>query len=146
MITLENISKAVADYYKISVEQMFQKTRRRDILEARQFFHYLSYTLSMKVVSLNQIARYPEKLGLESWDHSTVLHSYRRINDLLETEALMRFKMQEIVDVPKEVDVSLEKRLARVKFDLVRDIMDAKSVMKIQVICEAFLERENNKS
>jgi hypothetical protein len=76
-ITIERITKAVCDYTLINKDVVFKKTRKREILQARQTIQYLSKLLTKK--SLSHIG---QNTGLK--DHATVLHSYKTISDLLD--------------------------------------------------------------
>lgn len=71
-ITVENIQKTVADYYKIKVADMYSKRRPNNIALPRQIAMYLAKELTQK--SLPEIG---ELFG--GRDHTTVLHAVRKI-------------------------------------------------------------------
>jgi len=71
-ITVENIQKTVADYYKIKVADMYSKRRPINIAKPRQIAMYLAKELTQK--SLPEIG---ELFG--GRDHTTVLHAVRKI-------------------------------------------------------------------
>ncbi|AFZ83356.1 chromosomal replication initiator protein dnaA [Candidatus Kinetoplastibacterium blastocrithidii TCC012E] len=73
-ITVENIQKTVADYYKIKVADMYSKRRPANIALPRQIAMYLSKELTQK--SLPEIG---DLFG--GRDHTTVLHAVRKISD-----------------------------------------------------------------
>jgi chromosomal replication initiator protein len=72
-ISVENIQKTVADYYKIKVADMYSKKRPASIARPRQIAMYLAKELTQK--SLPEIG---ELFG--GRDHTTVLHAVRKVN------------------------------------------------------------------
>ena len=74
-ITVENIQKTVADYFKIKVSDLFSKKRTRQIARPRQVAMWLAKNLTSQ--------SYPsigEAFG--GRDHTTVLHAVRTIETL----------------------------------------------------------------
>ncbi|MBK6293310.1 MAG: chromosomal replication initiator protein DnaA [Rhodoferax sp.] len=71
-ISVENIQKTVADYYKIKIADMYSKKRPASIARPRQIAMYLAKELTQK--SLPEIG---ELFG--GRDHTTVLHAVRKI-------------------------------------------------------------------
>jgi chromosomal replication initiator protein len=71
-VSVENIQKTVADYYKIKVADMYSKKRPASIARPRQIAMYLAKELTQK--SLPEIG---ELFG--GRDHTTVLHAVRKI-------------------------------------------------------------------
>ncbi len=71
-ISVENIQKTVADFYKIKVAEMYSKKRPASIARPRQIAMYLAKDLTKK--SLPEIG---ELFG--GRDHTTVLHAVRKI-------------------------------------------------------------------
>jgi chromosomal replication initiator protein len=78
-VSLENIQKMVADYYKIKVSDMFSKKRNRSIARPRQVAMALAKELTQ--LSLPDIG---EAFG--GRDHTTVLHACRKIAELQSTD------------------------------------------------------------
>ncbi len=71
-ISVENIQKTVADYYKIKVADMYSKKRPASIARPRQIAMYLAKEMTKK--SLPEIG---DLFG--GRDHTTVLHAVRKI-------------------------------------------------------------------
>ncbi len=71
-ISVENIQKTVADFYKIKVADMYSKKRPASIARPRQIAMYLAKEMTQK--SLPEIG---ELFG--GRDHTTVLHAVRKI-------------------------------------------------------------------
>ena len=79
-ITIENIQKITAEYYKIRVADLLSKRRNRSITRPRQMA--MTITKELTNHSLPEIG---DAFG--GRDHTTVLHACRRIKSLRETEA-----------------------------------------------------------
>jgi chromosomal replication initiator protein len=79
-ITVENIQKTVADFYKIKVADMYSKRRPANIALPRQVAMYLAKELTQK--SLPEIG---DLFG--GRDHTTVLHAVRKISDARSKQA-----------------------------------------------------------
>lgn len=74
-ITIENIQKTVADYFKIKVADLFSKKRTRVIVRPRQIAMWLAKDLT--TLSYPAIGN-----AFGGRDHTTVLHAVRTIDDL----------------------------------------------------------------
>ena len=74
-VSIENIQKTVADYYKMKVSDMYSKKRSRNIARPRQVAMALAKELTH--LSLPDIG---EAFG--GRDHTTVLHACRKIAEL----------------------------------------------------------------
>ncbi len=79
LVSIENIQKTVADYYKIRVADLLSKKRSRSIARPRQVGMALAKELTNH--SLPEIG---DAFG--GRDHTTVLHGCRRIESLRETD------------------------------------------------------------
>lgn len=77
-ISVENIQKTVADYYKVRVAEMFSKKRSRIIARPRQIAMALAKDLT--TLSLPDIG---DAFG--GRDHTTVLHACRKVSELRST-------------------------------------------------------------
>ena len=78
-ITLENIQKITAEYYKIRVADLLSKRRNRSITRPRQMA--MTITKDLTNHSLPEIG---DAFG--GRDHTTVIHAYKKIKELRETE------------------------------------------------------------
>jgi len=79
IVSVENIQKTVADFYKIKVADMFSKKRTRNLARPRQIAMALAKELTNQ--SLPEIG---ESFG--GRDHTTVIHACRKVAELRETE------------------------------------------------------------
>ncbi|PNT87689.1 chromosomal replication initiator protein DnaA [Coxiella burnetii] len=78
LITIENIQKTVAEYYKIKVADLLAKRRNRSVARPRQMAMALAKELTNH--SLPEIG---DAFG--GRDHTTVLHASRKVKELLAT-------------------------------------------------------------
>ena len=74
-VSIENIQKTVADYYKIKVSEMYSKKRSRNVARPRQVAMALAKELTQ--LSLPDIG---DAFG--GRDHTTVLHACRKVAEL----------------------------------------------------------------
>jgi chromosomal replication initiator protein len=79
LVTIENIQKTVAEYYKIRIGDLLSKRRSRSIARPRQMAMALAKELTNH--SLPEIG---DAFG--GRDHTTVLHGCKRIKELRETD------------------------------------------------------------
>ncbi len=79
LVTVENIQKTVAEYYKIRVADLLSKRRSRSIARPRQVAMALAKELTNH--SLPEIG---DAFG--GRDHTTVLHACKRVKELREVE------------------------------------------------------------
>lgn len=86
---ITKIQKAVADYYKITIEDLKSKKRHANISYPRQIAMYLCRMTTEETIV---------KIGLEfgNRDHSTVLHSCEKISQELKNNDQLKMIMDEI--------------------------------------------------
>lgn len=82
-VSVENIQRTVAEYYKIKMSDLLSKRRTRSVARPRQFAMALSKELTNH--SLPEIG---ELFG--GRDHTTVLHACRKIKELQESSSDVR--------------------------------------------------------
>jgi chromosomal replication initiator protein len=78
-VSIDYISKVVCDYFDLPVEVLHTKTRKREIVQARQIAMYFS-----KSMTKHSLASIGSQIGDK--DHATVLHACRTVNNLMETD------------------------------------------------------------
>ena len=88
-ISIDYIQKVVCNYFNIAVDQLQSKTRKREIVQARQVAMYFSKTLTKA-----SLANIGSQIGGK--DHATVLHACKTVNNLLETDKRFRLQVDEI--------------------------------------------------
>ncbi len=80
LITLENIQKTVADYYRVKVTDLLSTRRSRSIARPRQIAMALAKELTQH--SLPEIGQ-----AFGGRDHTTVIHACRKVAELREADA-----------------------------------------------------------
>ncbi len=88
-ISIDYIQKVVCNYYNIGLEQLQSKTRKREIVQARQVAMFFSKTLTK-----SSLATIGSQIGGK--DHATVLHACKTVNNLIETDKRFRLQVDEI--------------------------------------------------
>ncbi|MBK6640164.1 MAG: chromosomal replication initiator protein DnaA [Bacteroidia bacterium] len=94
-ISIDYIQKVVCDYFDLPLEVLKSKTRKREVVQARQLAMYFSK--SMTKSSLSNIG-----IHCGGKDHATVLHACRTVNNLMETDK--KFKTY-VSDIQKRIQV-----------------------------------------
>jgi chromosomal replication initiator protein len=83
LVTIENIQKTVADYYKIPVDELLSNSRLRTLSRPRQ----MAMALAKELTSLS-LPDIGEAFG--GRDHTTVLHACRKIRQLQHSDHQIR--------------------------------------------------------
>lgn len=82
-VSIDYIQKVVCDYFDLPIELLKSKTRKREIVQARQIAMF--FAKKMTKSSLANIG-----LHCGGKDHATVLHACRTVNNLQETDKHFR--------------------------------------------------------
>lgn len=88
-VGIDYIQKTVSDYFNVDAEALKAKTRKKEIVIARQVAMYFSkdYTNhSLKSIGYHFGGR----------DHSTVIHAVQSVNDMIDTNAKFRLSVDEL--------------------------------------------------
>lgn len=88
-VDIEEIKKAVASYYNTALDLLSAKTRRREVVQARQIAMYCCKQLTnqpLKTIGLRFGGR----------DHSTVIHACRSVENRLDTEPQFKYELERI--------------------------------------------------
>ncbi|MBW6492108.1 MAG: chromosomal replication initiator protein DnaA [Lentimicrobium sp.] len=88
-ISIDYIQKVVCDFFNIHVDHLNSKTRKREIVQARQLAMFFS-----KKHTKSSLATIGLHCGNK--DHATVLHACRTVNNLIETDKQFRNYVEEI--------------------------------------------------
>jgi chromosomal replication initiator protein len=88
-VSIDYIQKVVCDYFNLPIELIKSKTRKREVVQARQIAMY--FAKSMTKSSLATIG-----MHCGGKDHATVLHACRTVNNLIETDKRFRAYIDEL--------------------------------------------------
>ena len=88
-VGIDYIQKTVSDFFSVDQDDLKAKTRKKEIVIARQVAMYFSkdYTNhSLKSIGYHFGGR----------DHSTVIHAVQSVNDMIDTNAKFRYSIEEL--------------------------------------------------
>lgn len=88
-VGIDYIQKTVSDYFHVGQDDLKAKTRKKEIVIARQVAMYFSkdYTNhSLKSIGYHFGGR----------DHSTVIHALQSVNDMMDTDSKFRYSVDEL--------------------------------------------------
>ena len=88
-ISIEYIQKLVCEYFEVPIEMVKSKTRKREIVQARQISMYLAKNLTKS--SLKSIGQF-----FGGRDHSTVIYACQTVDDLIDTDKKFKGYVQDI--------------------------------------------------
>ncbi len=88
-VSIDYIQKVVCDYFNLPLEVLKSKTRKREVVQARQIAMYFAKSLTKS--SLSTIG-----INCGGKDHATVLHACRTVNNLIETDKKFRSSVNEL--------------------------------------------------
>lgn len=88
-VSIDMIQKAVCRYFELSMEQLKSKTRKRNIVQARQIAMYLSKQYTKKSLAY---------IGSQNGgrDHATVLHACKTVKNLMDIDKTFRNYVDDI--------------------------------------------------
>jgi chromosomal replication initiator protein len=88
-ISIDSLLKIVSDYFQLPVEKLKDKTRKREVVQARQICMYFAKNFtkaSLKTIGMHFGGR----------DHSTVIHALHTVKDLMYADREFRKDVEEI--------------------------------------------------
>ncbi len=88
-VSIDYIQKVVCDYFDLPIELLKSKTRKREVVQARQIAMY--FAKSMTKSSLATIG-----MHCGGKDHATVLHACRTVNNLMDTDKRFKAYIEEL--------------------------------------------------
>ena len=78
-LTIDHIQQIIADYFSLDIESLHSKTRKRNVVQARQLAMFFS-----KKYTKNSLSTIGSQIGQR--DHATVLHACKTVENLIETD------------------------------------------------------------
>ncbi len=97
-ISIENIKVLVSEFFKLDLEKLHSKTRKREVVLARQLSMYLSKEFTSQ--TLKDIGK-----NFGNRDHTTVLYSIKAVQDLMDTDLLFKDMVKEL---QKKIELNLQ--------------------------------------
>lgn len=78
-LTIDHIQKIIVDYFNLEIDELHSKTRKRNVVQARQLAMYFS-----KKYTKNSLSTIGSQIGQR--DHATVLYACKTVENLIETD------------------------------------------------------------
>ena len=88
-VSIDYIQKVVCDYFDLPIELLKSKTRKREVVQARQIAMFFA-----KKMTKSSLANIGMHCGGK--DHATVLHACKTVNNLVETDKRFRTYVDEL--------------------------------------------------
>jgi chromosomal replication initiator protein len=95
LITVDFIQRCVAEEFGLSLHDLKTRRRTKNIVLPRQVSMYLSRELTE--LSLPEIGEF-----FGGKDHTTVLHSYNKIKEILKKDEILKNKIERIIQIIKQ--------------------------------------------
>ena len=89
VITVESITKSVANYFKLALGDIKGKSRKKEVALARHISMYMSHKILKK--TLEEIGEY-----FDNRDHSTVIHGIKKVQNLIKEGSKVSQQIYEI--------------------------------------------------
>lgn len=88
-VSIDFIQKVVCDYFEMPIDHLKSKTRKREVVQARQIAMYFS-----KQLTKSSLATIGMHCGGK--DHATVLHACKTVNNLMDTDKRFRSYIEDL--------------------------------------------------
>ncbi len=88
-LSIQSIQEMVAEYFEITVDDLLSRTRKREIAQARQVaIYFVKKCTNMSLKSIGD--------SFGGRDHTTMMHSYKTVKDLIQTDKRFRDFIEDI--------------------------------------------------
>tara|TARA_R100000935_G_scaffold29558_1_gene49904 strand:- start:13314 stop:13610 length:297 start_codon:yes stop_codon:yes gene_type:complete len=78
----DKYATAIAEQFHLNLDEMFDKSRRRDLVDARQLLFYLCLERPIRV---SYVQKFMEDNGCKI-AHSTIIHGYKQAKALIDAD------------------------------------------------------------
>jgi len=75
-------AKSIAEQFHLTLDQMFEKSKKRECVDARQILYYLCME---RPIRISYIQRFMEEQG-HKVSHSTIIHGYKKAKELIDND------------------------------------------------------------
>ena len=88
-VSIDYIQKVVCDYFGLPIDMIKSKTRKREVVQARQITMFFAKSFTKSSLA---------SIGLQCGgkDHATVLHACKTVNNLIDTDKRFKGYIQEL--------------------------------------------------
>lgn len=116
---IDIIIKIVCEYYEIPIEVFHSKTRKREIVQARQIAMHFS-----KIYTKASLTSIGSMIGAK--DHATVLYACKQVSNLYDTDKFIREDIDNIdLNIRSEFNLDIEEKSRITKSEIREAIMSA---------------------
>ncbi len=140
-LSIETIEQVVCRYFKINPIILFDTARKRSVVEYRQTFHYLCKLYTKD--SLRKIGDY-RKSG---YHHATVLNSFNKIQNMVDTEVYWKETINELRDKLNTIRIRTEAKsnpfIALLK-EIARDVLICNDNKELNTCLLKYIVRDYN--
>lgn len=101
-LRIEYIKRTVCNYYSLAFEEVNNGSRERDVIEIKQFIQFLCRKYARATYKrIGNIFTYKTKYrgNEKGLDHTSVMSNERKIQDLIDTDKVVRAKYLEITAI-----------------------------------------------
>ena len=89
MVSVKDVVKLVADFYRLDEESIYRKSRKKEVVKPRQVIMYiLREDFNLPYPAIGQ------KLG--GRDHTTVIHSYEKIKEDIKNDHQLEQEISQV--------------------------------------------------
>tara|TARA_R110000796_G_scaffold26700_4_gene73843 strand:- start:831 stop:1208 length:378 start_codon:yes stop_codon:yes gene_type:complete len=91
----DGYAKAIAEQFHLTLDQMFIKSKKREVVDARQMLYYLCME---RPIRISYIQRFMEAQG-HTVSHSTIIHGYKKAKEMIDTDVDYKEVVNKLQDV-----------------------------------------------
>ena len=91
----DSYAVAVAKQFHLNLDEIFNKNKRRDLVDARQMLYYMCME---RPIRISYIQRFMEENG-HSVCHSTIIHGYKKAKELIDQDKDFQDVVSRLQDV-----------------------------------------------
>ena len=138
IIDLESIKNIVCEFYKLHPSKLNKRTRKREIIEPRQMYHYFARIYSEHTF---------QKIG-GAFHYATVLHSEVVVKERLSTSTAFHKQVRDIEQMLLNyyyTEVGNNDEFRKLKYDIIQQIIKAPDILTLNTILTNYKEKTDMK-
>jgi len=78
----DRYTNAIAKQFHLTLDEMFENSKKRDIVDARQMLYYMCME---RPIRISYIQRFMEEQG-HPISHSTIIHGYKKAKEMIDND------------------------------------------------------------
>ncbi len=88
----DRYTNAIAKQFHLTLDEMFENSKKRDIVDARQMLYYACME---RPIRLSYIKKFLAEYGYDV-QHSTIIHGYKQAKNLIDEDPDFKKMIEEI--------------------------------------------------